>query len=44
MYILIAELEVPQNIIEEKLKNELNNLSQELNVDITLESDECIKM
>jgi glycine cleavage system transcriptional repressor len=44
MYVLIAELEVPENIIEEELKNELSNLSNELNVDITLESDECIKM
>jgi len=44
MYVLIAELEVPQNIIDEELKNELANLSDELNVDITLEKDECIKM
>jgi glycine cleavage system transcriptional repressor len=44
LYILITEVEVPSNVKEEKLMEEIEKLKKELGVDINIEKIETVEM
>jgi glycine cleavage system transcriptional repressor len=44
LYLLIAQLEFPPNLSEEEIKEDIERLKEELNIDISLEKEEAVEM
>ncbi len=44
LYILVSQIEVPENIKEEELKQELEKVKYDMNIDISLEREEAVEM